>query len=330
MPQSLNKWAYVLGNPVNFIDPSGYTWTTPGAQIIRRLKQDFLDSARRHNAFQGILDDNGFAALIASVMMLENRIGNPNAMSDVERNPIMQKFEDIAIQSGCIVSGHELFNVCRHPLLQLGFRWVNDQYQTDLSKWDREKCIQYLQNQHPGLWDDTESWYVMPTVGWGNLSLRSAAGIWDYKEKLGPMRITIGSKEIDIPDPFEPQEICDQMGLYCTTYQPTQLQSYQIMAVQILDPQMNIEYTAAHLEESAVRRQNLGLRPSAFMAAAWHTWGFLTADSIKESRINFGNAVYAIQDIPKALDLWGLTTIYQSNPMTEPDLFWLRSQENGN
>ncbi len=46
-------------------------------------------------------------------------------------------------------------------------------------------------------------------------------------------------------------------------------------------------------------------------------------EAIDNARWNWGAALYAIDDIPKVLDLWGLTTNWVKSEETEPDLWWL-------
>jgi len=83
-PLSLNRWNYVYGNPINFIDPSGYLpvpicpiepipghdWDCNAVVDVQALKSHFIDSARRHNKIPG-MDTNGFAALLASTIIGE-------------------------------------------------------------------------------------------------------------------------------------------------------------------------------------------------------------------------------------------------------------------
>jgi len=306
-PQSLNKWAYVEGNPIRLVDPSGYTWDPIAEEKVKRYKQAFLDSARRHNQIP-TMDDNGFAALIASLMVSENRMGNSVDRSDEKYNPVMQKLENIAVASGCIVSGHYLQDVCMHPLLQIALHKYSGR-SPDLTQWNNTLCWQYLNNDLPELWDDP--WYTMPSVGWGNIKIATAAGLWD-----------IDNLEIDAPNPFGPWPICNESG-FCMDYEPTRLESYQMIGRQLLNPKINIEYFAAHLEEGQLQRVALGLKPTAFMTAVWHYKPYATKDVIWDSEWNWGAAVFAIDDISKVLDLWGLTTNWVKSEKTEPDLWWL-------
>ena len=198
-------------------------------------------------------------------------------------------------------------------------------YEPDLDRWDRSLCVKYLQNEHPdGLLENP--YQTMATVGWGNMSLPSAEGLWQYEE-LSPMKTTNSlGIEVDIPNPFDVQTVSSPLGA-TGGYEPTRLESYQIMAHQLLDPKMNIEYIAAHLEESALRRTAIDEAPSAFMAAAWHTAGMLTKDVIWNLKWDWGNAKYAVYDVSKVLEIWGETSSYQVNSYTEPDLYWLELQK---
>ena len=77
------------------------SWDCEAVYNIRKLKGPLVDSANRHNRIPG-MDDNGFAALIASTIVSERRVGRIDE-SDPIRNSTFQKYEDFAVDIGCIV-----------------------------------------------------------------------------------------------------------------------------------------------------------------------------------------------------------------------------------
>lgn len=69
-------------------------------QGVYDLRQAFLDSAARHNRLP-YMDNNAFAALVATIIVGERRIGRiPPG------NGIQQTIEDIVVSTGCVVSGN--------------------------------------------------------------------------------------------------------------------------------------------------------------------------------------------------------------------------------
>ncbi len=76
-PQSLNGWAYVEGNPINRLDPSGLSsCNTRTCQIMRNeLKPHIVAAARRFNlrTFTNMTDE-GFAAMLGAKLLFENAV----------------------------------------------------------------------------------------------------------------------------------------------------------------------------------------------------------------------------------------------------------------
>jgi RHS repeat-associated protein len=324
--QSLNRWVYVEGNPVRLVDPSGYNWDKETEDNVRKYKQAFLDSARRHNRIPS-MDDNGFAALIASTMATENRMGGVPGMTDEERSRPMQLAENVQASLGCVVSGHITKGVCYHQSLQQLMILLGADQEIDPNLWKPSLCLKYLRNDYPGLLENP--WATMPTVGWGNVLLPTGKGLWE-NEALSPMKTTnMLGMEIEISNPFGPQIVCGH-GV-CGSYDPTELESYQTMALQLLDPAINIEYIATHLEEGALSRLAIGETPNAFMSAVWHMGALRTIDEVRAAASSrgwhWGNAAYIVDDIPKALNIWGLTTNWQKSATTEEELYLLRLDE---
>ena len=283
-----------IGNPVNWIDPSGLRadcpvdrWDCEAVKNVRKLKEAFLRSASRHNRVP-TMDDNGFAALVAAVMVSERRIGNIIEDSGI-RSRGMQWLENLAIDLGCTVSGHYLHDA-----------WT----QRD---WPRLR--RYLSNQEVPAYS---------TVGIGNVHLDTAANPWRGQacNSLGecmPIQVNdlkttnaIGM-EIRISDPFGPQVACG-LGGTCVSHEPSATESYQRLAQQLLDHEMSIEYVAANLEAGALRAYAKRLEPSAFNLAAWHMRGVQTDREIRDSGWNPGGAIYIVDDMPTALTVLQVTT----------------------
>ena len=316
-PMSYNAWLYVYANPTNLVDPSGYGWDDEARGNIGRLKQAFLDSAARHNQIP-TMDTNGFAALIASTIVSERRIGNLPDESDEERNIWMQRAENTAINLGCIVSGHFLNQVCRQEL-------------------DPEQCWAYIHNELP----EGHPLQILASVGIGNVKLYTAANLWrgqacrvvwdgnSFVEECTSVEISPLQQskrffwrewEKDIANPFG--EVCED-GI-CESYDPAEVTgAYQMMAKQLLDEKVNIEYVAANLEAGALRALSLGLTPSAFNSASWHMTGLQTNEEIKGW--NPGGAMYIVDHIPIALDVWGLTSRWSLSENTEPQYYYWKS-----
>lgn len=257
-----------------------------------RLKQAFLDSAGRHNQVP-TMDTNGFAALIAAVIIDEGHLdADPRSGGDEH-----WRQENILIDLGCIVSGHILKQVC----------WDEP---------DPEKCVAYLSNELP----EGHPLYTLASVGIGNIKLYTAANVWRgracrvivqngavveecVQAQASPLRQTKRllrwKWEVDILNPFEGAD----------SYDPTEVTSaYQMMAQQLRNERTNIEYAAAILEQGALRARSLGIMPSAFNSASWYIKGVQTDDEIAEWWPHPGAAIFVLWDIPKVLEVWGLNT----------------------
>jgi RHS repeat-associated protein len=298
-PITLVKWMYANGNPIFFIDPSGLTstglggkniscpignWDCEAVKNISVLKYAFLDSASRHNRIPS-MDTNGFAGLLAATIVSERRIGNVPPTND-QRNRQSQKIEDILASFGCTVSGHYLKGA------------IEDQ--------DIVQLLRYLFNV------DVPQ---RATVGIGNVWLETAANIWKNQAcdsngncvsvSTSEMQIQNGSKLIDIANPYGTQIACLNS---CYYYRPSENESYVIMTQQLLNWKMNIEYVATNLEAGALRAITLGITPTAYNSATWHLRGLQSDKEILDSGWNPGGANYILNDIPTALQVFGLTS----------------------
>ncbi|MCZ7670524.1 MAG: hypothetical protein M5U34_26930 [Chloroflexi bacterium] len=128
LPQTQNGYSYVGNNPVNKVDYTGKVeqWWE---DMIRdpSWKQVFLDSASRHNnpELTG-LDDTGFAAVLASVVLIESKdIGgdNPswykrtlgnivNPMHENRRIPIIMAIKQLEILSNRLFGTDHSEGIC--------------------------------------------------------------------------------------------------------------------------------------------------------------------------------------------------------------------------
>ena len=323
-PMSFNAWLYAHANAINLIDPSGQipcSMLPPGEQVnceeppnphvppppcevgrwdcesvtnVRALKQAFLDSAMRHNKIP-TMDNNGFAALLATVIVSERRIGNVPPDSD-PRSRKSQWLEDLVASFGCTVSGSYI--------------------KAAVDEGDYGQAWRYFTNQ------DVPQ---RATVGIGNVWLKTAANIWKGQacSSLGDCTAVQVSKlqttnafgiTVNINNPFGTQIAC--VHSTCAPYQPTETESYVDLTMQLLSREMNIEYVAANLESGALRAIAKGFKPSAFNSATWHLRGVQTDKEIGDSSWNPGGAIYILDDIPTALTVLGITSSW--NVSLEP------------
>jgi RHS repeat-associated protein len=315
-PHSLNAWNYTMGNPINYVDPSGYhgnppfknpppkcpvgRWDCEAVKNVFALKQAFLDSAVRHNKLPN-MDDNGFAALLAATIVSERRIGNIPTGSN-SRNRRSQQLENLVASFGCTVSGGYIKQAADAK--------------------DIPQLLRYLTNQ------DVPQ---RATVGIGNVWLETAANLWHGQacSSLGDCTAVQVSElavasgfgwDNPINNPFGPQQGCALMGV-CGYGKQSETDAYVDLTLQLLDNRMNIEYVAANMEAGALRAIALGFEPSAFNSASWHLRGLQTNREIEQAGWNPGGAIYILDDIPTALTVLGLTSAWSLN--TEPQYdYW--------
>lgn len=313
-PGSMNGWNYGLGNPLKYIDPSGLQvqcpiggWECDSVNNIAALKDAFLDSAARHNRIP-MMDNNGFAALVASVIVSERRIGN------TEKNVllwILDKLQGAAASAGCIVSGYAFLQALKEGRIGDAF-------------------IRYPIN-HVNFEGKTPQ---RATVGIGNVSIDTAADLWMGQacDSSGvvcvPARVNrlqtldVSGQLTDLSDPFRPYLHCTSaagMG-FCQEEKPTDERIAVRIESQLLDNRANIEYVAANLEAGALRALSLDppLQPSAFNSAAWHLKSLQADREIETSGWQPcpGGACLIVDYIPTALMVLGLTSSW--NKSMEP------------
>ncbi len=303
-PVSLNAWLYVYANPINLLDPSGRYVDQSERQHLELLKQDYLDSAARHNRIP-TMDNNGFAALIAATILDEPEAGWQ---------------ERLAAHVGSIVSGHYLEKAREAGDWCLFFRYL-------------------LNLEIP----DVHPMWALASVGIGNIKLYTAANIWrgricrvspDGSEEcieahVSPLQLTeryLGpERQIDIPNPFE--TTCEN-GV-CESYDPSEITAaYVELEYQLFtQDRVNIEYAAAILEQGAVRALSLGLKPSAFNSVTWYKRGVQTNREIREgwgSGGQGGSAIFVLDNIPNVLEVWGLSTTWSL--ASEPQYWYWRRE----
>jgi RHS repeat-associated protein len=306
-PMSYNLWAYGYSNPLKFTDSSGNCpyqngsadcstgyWDWETVQNVKNFKQAFLDSAKRHNRIPG-MDNNGFAGLLASIIVGERRIGNVPLIPDT-RNRYIQWLENGVAQFGCTISGTYLQDAL-------------------LEKKDLRLFISLFTNQTI---PEGPSITTYASVGIGNMKLYTAENLINglacssfgncESVQTSNMQTTnvFGFSE-SIRNPFEDREVC-AFGS-CTNLERPKIESYQYLAGQLLNAKKNIEYIAANLEAGALRAIALDTIPSAFNSATWHQMGVQTdLEIIDLERLGFsvGGAAQVLEKIPWALCALGL------------------------
>jgi RHS repeat-associated protein len=315
-PGSMNGFNYVEGNPVNFIDINGLCpigrWDCNTVGNIQLRKRYFLDSAARHNRIP-TMDTNGFAALIASVIASEQRLGGMLIPNSPQPNRWLQLLEDSAALWGCVVSG--------------------DPIKKALDRKDWGQAIRYISNRDIPPTDDLHAY---ASVGIGNVKLKTAADLWKGQactagQDTDCMLVTINKLQttnafgqlVDLHNPFDKKVVCAVGN--CAVYEPSKLQSYQELESQLLDDKNNIEYVAANLEAGALRATTIGLQPSAFNAATWHLRGIQSDDEIINAQPPWKpcplGACFILEEISSALTAWGITSNW--NLSSEPQYaYW--------
>jgi len=110
---------------------------------------------------------------------------------------------------------------------------------------------------------------------------------------------------LDINNPFSAS--CEEGA--CDYDPDTNTTAYQALGAQLLDPRKNIEYAAALLEEGALMTLNAGEQPTAFASIMWYKHSAATHEDIRD-RGRYADLGYILEDVNQALDVWGLSTIW--------------------
>lgn len=271
------------------------------------MKEAFLSSAARHNILP-YMDNKGFAALVATIIVGERRIGRVPADSRGK-----QILEDIVANTGCVVSGYYLERA-----------WQDR---------DVGQGIKYLFNQEI---PDTEPIRAYASVGIGNMKLPTAANLWNGQAcnlfgdctsvDVGSLQISVGRRGIyNVPNPFELHH-CTPGGLVCNDYALSEIQAYSNLAGQLLNDEIAIEYVAAHLEAGAQRAMSLGITPTAFNSVTWYNKSVQSGEEIEEAFSRGldapGHAQWVLCNMPKALhSLGGIATNWRLDEAHEPEFY---------
>ncbi len=321
-PMSYNAWLYTYGNPANSVDPSGLQcvqgqncpsgqggspqqpapavscltddpWNCDAIDYVVRLKSDLLASAARHNRPGSGLDNNSFAALTASVIVAERKVGNSRIYP---KNEVLQDVQDLLVATGCLTSGHLL----EEALIEA------------LTHGDLKTFLELTE----GEWfNQTFGGEAVPprvaTVGIGNVWIQTAMNL-----RQGLACPTVGGAgacmQVDVqlhtPDvPHYPNDV---------------RREWSEVGRQLLDDTLNVEYVAANLEAGIARAKWLKAHgpsnkmggpfdgPSVFNLAAWHAKGVQTDWEIAEARWDSGYAMDIVRGMPRALDVLGLKGSY--------------------
>jgi RHS repeat-associated protein len=311
-PMSSNSWLYVYANPVNMIDPSGYyghpvcrrlttttvapgigSWDCQAVSNIASLREDFLSSASRHNHPETNMDNSAFAALVASLIVGERRIGNIPPLSD-SRNIFSQGMEDLAAKLGFTVSGGYIKDAIQELDISRFIRYVNN----DLNE-DEQRA----------------------TVGIGNMWLETAANIWRGQACPSPLleapcipippltmssRDNMSGHEMPIINPFGISWDCGVSisgSYYCGYEKRTEAESYVMMTRQLINHRINIEYVSANLEAGAWRVLEQCVQPTAYNSAVWHLRGVQTNKEINDIKWNSGAAGWTLDNMSTALQV---------------------------
>jgi hypothetical protein len=314
-------------------------WDCEAVDWVSEHRLDFLDSAARHNTTD--MPDEVFAALMASLIVDERRVGNIPTMNPFDplgtlpRSRRGNKMEDRWAKTS-IVSGSLIAQALRDGNPGLAF-----QYRTNRK----------IPEGHPII--------SLASVGAGNIKLHTAAKLWQGQActtrlseeeqctevDISPLQVTertrarrfLGfelrpetSDVVDIPNPFAS----------ASSYDPEEATSeYLEMSNQLLDDQMNIEYVAAVLEAGADRARQVGYVPSAYNLTLWYKHGVQTKQEV-DSSIGDRSAfvgVTVMDNMQTALDIWGVDADWASQKREGPiqhDLdgqseydYWLGRQE---
>jgi hypothetical protein len=322
MQNGKNWYVYANANPINYIDPSGYvptcpissnghSWDCNAVLNVFNLKSSFLDSARRHNRIPG-MDTNGFAALLASTMIGERHLGNQNPADGF----LTGVAEILAVELGCVSSGHLIVDALRHHNWSQFFGLLANNPDVNSENIHIDELVGFA------------------SVGIGNIKLKTAADLWNGQTcrfdgactpvKVSDLQYNDWGTSSQIQNPFDSRIICSHhVNGVCQTYIPTKVQSYQMIANQLLDSRINIEYLAVNFEAAALRAISLGEAPTAFNTVAWHTKGVQTDDEIRLLQRNItispqslGHANWVLDDVTISLQVLGLTSTW--NKYNEP------------
>jgi RHS repeat-associated protein len=319
--QEANLYQYGLGNPVKYTDPSGLgpecpitapygkgpywgEWDCPAVNRVFRLRKVFLDSAERHNQLPN-MDDNAFAALIATVIIAENRLGR--VVDAGSRNK-----ENFVAWLGSVVSGNYI-------------REAYDQRNVGL-------LIGYMTNC---VIPDTNPIDAYASVGIGNIKIPIAANIWQGQAcdvfgecvpvDVSPLKIRnkLGVT-IDVDDPYAPTYCTD---VYCTTEEvSSELEAFENISLQLLNRRHSIEYVAAILEAGALRARSRGEIPTAYSSVLWYVSGTTSREEQERSivevtgvREKWKHAAGIIDNVTVALQIMGLSSTWRPDNAHEPD-----------
>lgn len=251
------------------------------------------------------MSDEEFAALVAAIIATERRIGNTYPSTEIfdreykkaieagkkneEAHKLamfeavnyqnqLQSFEDLAVQMGIPVSG----------------RYLKKAFESQ----DLAKLTQYYTLNEITL-DD------LATVGVGNVWIKTAQNLLDGK--------ACNAFDECMHINFKTPLTITKYGIFGIKFETKIVDNgWKGIGQSLLNEDVNIEYISANLEAGMERAKAMGIPPTAWLAALWHTGGVISPEEIEREKNDpnlfhkdpSGNASEIVKYIPEIENLW--------------------------